>query len=167
MDELFCGAEGDVVADIAIMERYADRSLQLHMPADPDDIDADTLRDRERYCVASFLLGWQPGSTHFSMGKGYAVDQLDEQPVDIDLDLGAPLGLHSRRGDVLQRSFEHGMVYVNVGTEPVTLTFPRPLTRVEQGRSYGSYDEYTLDGEDAVLFLTESFVAAGRSSASG
>lgn len=159
MDELFCGTEGDVVADIEIMQLYSDRSLQMHMPADPDDLDADTLHQRERYCVGSFLIGWQPGSTHFSMGKGYSVDQLSEQPADIDLDLGAPLGTYRQDGDLLLRTFANGMVYVNVGTEPVQFTLPGTFTRVEDRRSYGSYEgDYTLNGNDGVFFLSDSFL---------
>lgn len=165
MDELFCGAEGDVVPDLEIMSQYADKSLQMHMPADPDDLDPDTLRQREGYCVGSFLLGWQPGSTRFSMGKGYSVDQLDEQPKDIDLDLGAPEGMYRRSGDLLQRSFADGIVYVNVGDDPVDVDVPPGHTRVEAGRAYRSDDEtFTLEARSGAFFLTDQALFGGTSS---
>jgi hypothetical protein len=41
-------------------------------------------------------MGWQPGSTYFNFGSSYTTDQLQEQPAEVDLNVGRPTGRYRR-----------------------------------------------------------------------
>jgi Hypothetical glycosyl hydrolase family 15 len=166
MDESFCvdtaGEPKYLTDDIDIMQRYPDKSLQLRARANPD-LDGDDLERLGRMCVGAFMMGWQPGATHFNMGWGYGVDQLDQQPPEIDLELGSPLGGFARDGDLLWRRFENGTVYVNLGDSSAGFRVAEPLVRVEGGEDLGTVDgDYTLDGRDAVFLLDPAVVRPSR-----
>jgi len=160
MDEAFClsgaGEVLDIEADIEIMQRHPDKLLQLRVPSPGGSLDPAERRRLERLCVASFLLGWQPGSTYFNMGTGYGTDQLSQQPPDIDLDLGAPTEAMRREGGALRRRFEDGAVYVNLGTAPVAVELPAPMVQMDAGVAVGTvHGAVTIEAQDAVLFLYE------------
>lgn len=158
MNENFCvdsqGEDHDLVADIEIMERFPDKSLQMRARYDPSTLQGAELERLERLCVGAFLMGWQPNATFLNMGFGYGVEQLSHQPADLDVDLGGPIGAHTSEGDLLTREFAHGWVYVNVGTTPVELAAPEKVVRVEGGVERENVEgPYQLQAKDAVFLL--------------
>lgn len=158
MNETFClSASGDLLdieADIEIMQHHPDKLLQLRTPSPVGTIAPTDQRRLERLCVASFLLGWQPGASFFNMGAGYGTDQLDQQPLDIDLDLGGPTEAMQQDGGARRRRFEHGAVYVNLGTQPVSVELPTRMVEMDGGIAVRSVDgKVTIAPHDAVLLL--------------
>jgi hypothetical protein len=161
MDESFCidgaGELRDVLPDIDVMQNYADKSLQLRASTNPDKVPASRLPQYQRYCVGSFLMGWQPGSTYLNMGFGYSTGQLDTQPAEIRLRLGEPTGQHDQDGDLLARHFDNGVVYVNIGDSGVDVTLPGPMRPANGGR-VGDVVEgaYNVPAHDAAFLLTSA-----------
>jgi hypothetical protein len=115
----------------------------------------------ERYCFANFLMSYVPEHTFvqfklFSnqrVGPQIARNATPEQ----DLDLGAPMAPFARRGTILRRRFEHGWVFVNLGSSSATVSVParvRLSNGGTPGKRFGRGDRYTIPGRDAAFFLT-------------
>jgi len=167
MDENFCvDADGqfhDLEADVAIMEGNPGKRLQLRAAVDPDALDPERLATIRRVCVGTFLLGWQPGASSLNLGRGYGLDQLGHQPPELDANLGAPLGPHTRDGDVLIRPFERGRVVVNLGTEPAGITLPTPVVALTGGGVGPAETGVTVPPGDAAILLEAALVAPAGS----
>lgn len=158
MDENFCtttqGELHDIVEDIEIMERYANKSLHLRARYGPDLAAADRRRV-ERACAGAFLMGWVPGSTYVNIGTSYSVGQLTERPPELSLDLGRPEGSYTRHGDVLTRHFERGVVHVNLGASPAAVDVPPTLERVDGGPGQPvPSGQVQIPPSDAVFLVT-------------
>jgi hypothetical protein len=159
MDERFCISSGtdtgDVRADIDVMQTYTHSVLLMKTNYGPT-VKGDT-RDRlSRYCLGSFLLGWVPGSSYFEFAPGYGAGQLDREPPNQKVAVGTPTTKPSFDGDVGTRSFTHGYVVVNTGTSPATVTLPRALDDVSDGRHVNTYAKgakVTVPPGDARLFV--------------
>lgn len=164
MDENFCiddqGQPHHLIEDIEIMRTYPDRSLQLRAAYDPS-AHSDAERARlQRLCLGVFLMGWQPGSTYLNMGMGYGIDQLDDQPADIGLNLGAPTGPYSASGDVLSRGFEHGWVHVNIGEVAASLPVDNAAVRLADGQVHGAVEgSVAVEPGDAAFLVRADLVA--------
>jgi hypothetical protein len=109
------------------------------------------------FCLGAFLLGWTPGSTFFDFSDGYGIDQLDTQPTELDLDLGAPTAPAAFSGDVGSRAFQRGQVYVNLGNAPAQVKLAADLARVEDRRIIGRFrpgENFTLAPQHAALLIS-------------
>jgi hypothetical protein len=79
------------------------------------------------YCLAGFLMGWQPGSSYFIFHSGYhdtltgGYPEVPEQ----NLQLGNPTESgYQISGSVLSRTFANGWVAVNGGDQAATVKIP-------------------------------------------
>jgi hypothetical protein len=158
LDERFClDVQGSVHAlqeDLDLMERYENRRLFLRTTYH------DRLRqhDRERYgrfCLGSFLLGWQPGLTYFQFGE-VTTDQLYRDIAEMNIPTGPPVEPYRRIGDIWSRTFVNGEVYVNVGERPVRVMLSRTFVRMQGGKDLIRLEEgdtIAVPPGDAVFLL--------------
>ncbi|CAN5269032.1 hypothetical protein BH18ACT4_BH18ACT4_16030 [soil metagenome] len=163
-DEAFCyGTNAEVVlaADIEIMQSNADKTLLLFTDPEGEFTETEIL-DIGNFCFASFLMGWQPGSSYFKFAPGspFGVGQLDELLSEINLNLGAPLGAYTRVGDLLSRTFANGTVHVNHGSSAVAVPITDKLVLMANGAEVATYapgDTFTLQPEEGAFFLRHRF----------
>lgn len=110
------------------------------------------------YCLAGFLMGWQPGSSFLIYHESYADlasggPQLAEQR----LNLGEPTTTgYDTTGSVLSRTFQRGFVAVNAGDETAKFVAPRNGSQYRAGELVGRIGagaELTMPPRSAVFFL--------------
>lgn len=117
------------------------------------------------YCLAAFLMGWQPGSSFFIYHQGYAYGIAD-LPIlpEQDLALGNPTTTgYEEQGSVLSRSFQHGFVAVNNSDDAATFTAPRSGSRYQDGELVGRINSgasVSLPARSAAFFLDSSSIPA-------
>ncbi len=168
MNEHFCingdGSRADLLADVTIMQQYPTKSLQERAGVDPTVIGLPSTNLLARMCLGVFLMGWQPGSTHFNFGAGYDNLQLTQQPAEVNLTLGNPISAMVQSGAMLDRRFEHGTAVVNTGTVDATVTMPTSSVEFRDGVRKSVWrrgSQYTVHPGDAVFFLDASYIGAG------
>jgi hypothetical protein len=159
LDERFCldvdGESNALDDDIHLLSNQPDGEL-LMRTAIPSSTTAEEAANLEAFCVGAFLAGWQPGRSYFQAGRDYTTAQLDAAAPDLSVNLGQPLGPYLRRGDLVQRPFEHGVVVVNLGSSPVSVTVNEAVTEVGGGRVIGQHprgEELVVGGTTAVFLL--------------
>jgi len=159
MDERFClSAHQDVQAitdDIGLMTSEAQKQLYMRTNY-KKSFNAGQRSQFERFCLGSFLMGWQPGSSFFQIGTDYTADQLKAQDPDVDVNLGHPTAPYEQRGDILKRSFANGLVYVNLGSKATPVQLDAPYVEVRGGQVIGTHkagDTVSVPSEDAVYLL--------------
>jgi hypothetical protein len=114
----------------------------------------------ERYCFANYLMSYVPGQTYVQFklfpNQGQGPQITGNGTLEQRLDLGPPRATFHRSGPVLERRFEHGWVFVNVGSSAARISVPAPL-RLWNGGTGGARflrgDGYTIPPEDAAFFL--------------
>jgi hypothetical protein len=168
LNEQFCLEHAEpnpthIRSDIALMQREGGQGKDLLEKVNYDLAhalsDAQLASVRKRwgdFCLGAFLLGWTPGSSYFDFSDGYGIDQLDTQPTELDLDLGAPTAPATFSGDVGSRAFQRGQVYVNLGTASAHVKLAADLARVEDRRIVGQFragDGLTLGPQQAALLV--------------
>jgi Hypothetical glycosyl hydrolase family 15 len=129
------------------------------------------------YCLAGFMMGWQPGSDYYVYHASYADPLAGPYPEvrEQDLELGLPVdaGYSTQdAGDVLYRQFQHGWVALNTGPTPAGFTIPVAAAEFSDGSQIGSAvagGTVELPGRSAMFFLDESYLhpAAGGSTPGG
>lgn len=115
-------------------------------------------RHISRFCLAAFLMGHVPNASFYKAGPGYRVDlgEIDVNALEVDLNLGAPVGNRSLDNLVYKREFQNGLIYVNLEDTQQTVTVPRTLFLGNggvKGQRYNSGDTYTIPPNDAVYLL--------------
>ncbi len=167
MNEQFCtssaGVTYDPLADIAIMAKYPTKSLQERASVDVGLIGLPSTNLLARFCLGEFFMGWQPGSTHFNFGAGYGLEQLDQQPAEVNLNLGNPTAAFVQAGTVLSRRFAHGTVYVNTGPLSAKVTSSQSSVEFRDGTRKSLWrkgSSYTVLPGDAAFFLDSAYVGA-------
>ena len=109
-----------------------------------------------RFCYGSFLLAWQPDSSYYQFGGSVSVGQLDPEVLDeLNVNLGMPTGPVQRTGSLDSRAFDNGTVYVNYGTENVTVSADRPFIEVRTGTAQRrpAGEDVVLEPDDAAFLL--------------
>ena len=124
LNEHFCLQRGEpdaasIRADLALM---ADAAARHKIVLEKVNYPQGSTNNYGEFCLGAFLLGWSPGSTYFDYSDGYGFHQLDTQPRDLELDLGAPTSPATFTGDVGTRSFQHGEVTVDLTTREASFT---------------------------------------------
>jgi hypothetical protein len=116
------------------------------------------------YCVAGFLVGWQPGSSYYTFHAGYSSPPEGQYPVvpEQNLNLGTPLTVdYQTSGGALTRRFQNGYVAVNPTDDTATVTVPEAIVSFADGSAGPRYDAgqtVTLPARGALLALSSSFV---------
>ncbi|MGH9185738.1 MAG: MFS transporter, partial [Acidimicrobiales bacterium] len=169
MDERFClDVHGDVhyiEEDLSLLHGSADSGAQLFMRVNfRADMDPARRPRLERFCFGVFMLGWQPGGSYFDTGGGYTAGHLHDPAGVVLVNLGAPTGPFNRQGDLAERRFEHGRVYVNLGSTPVEVMLPVPLEELGGGgvlTSQGAGSVISVAAADAAFLLDPGFAGTG------
>jgi hypothetical protein len=168
-DEVFCYLDNqdafrpvsELIQDDATYHRLASQgatileSVKVENPAGQADA-----AHIERYCFGHYLMSYVPGHLRIQF-KAYptqgAGPQIQENfTPEQTLDLGAPTADFTRDGQVLERRFENGWVFVNVSDSPQTIALPERLTLRTGGTVGGTYragESYTIAPTDAAYFL--------------
>ena len=124
------------------------------------------------YCVAGFMIGWQPGSDYLvvhrdssselSMNKNPALPLTPSPGVpEIKLNLGIPHGAYQQTGAVYWRTFQNGLVAINPSSVPGAVRLPAAMTQFSNGSMRASYPAdamFTVAPGGAVFFLTNSYL---------
>jgi hypothetical protein len=116
------------------------------------------------YCMAGFLIGWQPGSSFYTLHPGYTFPPEGQYPMvpEQDLNLGTPLTVdYQSSGSALTRRFQNGFVAVNPTDSSATVTVPEPVVSFADGSAgpqYAAGQTMTLPGRGAILALNTTFV---------
>lgn len=119
------------------------------------------------YCVAGFLIGWQPGSSYYCLHAGYGALPSSQYPIvpEQNLNLGDPLTVdYQTQAGALTRQFQHGFVAVNPNDQSVTITVPTALTAFANGSArqhYKAGQTVTLPGHGAILGLNATYLDPG------
>lgn len=116
------------------------------------------------YCLAGFLMGWQPGSDWWIYHQNYNDDLTATYPEEPEqnLNLGLPVGTFAQSGTVLTRRFKNGFVAVNTGDSPASLRLPSSLVQYSgghQGRTYQAGATVALGPRSGLFFLIPGYVA--------
>ncbi len=121
------------------------------------------------YCLAGFLMGWQPGYDFWTYHKTYNVSAKDSFPIlpEQNLALGDPQSPdYQRIGEVLTRRFSHGMAAVNTGDTPATMTLPYEAVSFAGGKPVDTYAAgagVLIAPRSGMFFLTTAYLlATGR-----
>ncbi len=137
LDERFCldvhGAVRGIDADLSLLGQHQDKQLFMRT----NYLDSFPAADRDRYerlCQGAFLMGWEPGRSAYQFGGDYTADQLGKDPPDITVNLGAPIGPYRHNGNLLERAFANGVVFVNPGGAAQQVKLGGPLTEVKGGK---------------------------------
>jgi hypothetical protein len=106
-----------------------------------------------RYGLASFLIG-NRGHGTFEFSADERMPTAESASAIYDIDLGAPLVTHGSVRDyfaqgVFRRGFENGVVFVNAGKRPKTISFSTPL----YSRSGKAYRTLRVGARDAAILL--------------
>lgn len=155
-------AFNSVTDDAALMQQAAQQGKKLF---EITNYQSEARSVYGSYCLAGFLMGWQPGSSFFVYHQGYAygVPSLPVLP-EQDLDLGNPASVdYQTQGSVLHRSFDNGFVAVNVGDKPATFTAPRSGSQYAGGKLVGQIGQggtITLPARSSAFFLDTPSVPA-------
>jgi Hypothetical glycosyl hydrolase family 15 len=116
------------------------------------------------YCLAGFLIGWQPGSSYFTFHAGYGDPPGGNYPAvpEQDLNLGDPLTVgYQVSGAALTRRFQNGFVAVNPTDSSVMVTIPAAVVSFSHGSAgprYAAGQNVTLPPRGAILSLTQSYL---------
>jgi len=131
MNETFCYGEkgnGDITLypladDIALMKSQSALGKRIAQITSSGGTLA--AKKYEPYCLAGFLMGWQPGFNYWVYQTSYS-DAPATLPLFADqgLNLGLPVGDAVQSGNVFTRTFANGYVILNVGTTQATLALP-------------------------------------------
>ncbi len=168
-DEGFClglhsGLNADIPADIGIMQKYSNKKLLLHSNFFPSETPSLDPIKTGRYCLGAFLMGWQPGSSYWQYAVGenaYITDAIQYNLPEEHLNLGNPVGQAQASGQLYQRGFTNGRVYVNLGGSPQTFSLPAKLIQYQDGKQLATYNsgaKVTLSGQSAAYFLSDAYV---------
>jgi hypothetical protein len=118
------------------------------------------------YCLAGFLMGWQPHSSYYVYHSDYR-DQLAGPYPEIpeqNLDLGLPLTpAYQQRGSLLYRRFQHGLVAMNIGSAPANFTAPTAAAEFGDGSQRGVIQAgqgVRLRPLTATFFLTDDYLCS-------
>ncbi|MGH9244206.1 MAG: putative glycoside hydrolase [Acidimicrobiales bacterium] len=167
LDERFCldvhGETHYIEDDIALLSENRTDELFMRVSFRPGT-DMSQRPRLERFCFGVFMLGWQPGYSYLQIGTDFSTNQLRELTDDLYVNLGNPLGPYQRRGDVAERQFEHGMVYVNLGPSPTAVDRPATLAEVDGGRvvaDAGAGGSIELAPNDATILLDPALAGTG------
>lgn len=155
-------AFNSIVDDAALMRQIAAEHKKVTEITNTYDSDART--PYGRYCLAGFLVGWQPGSSYFTFHPGYTQPPDGSYPdvPEQDLNLGKPLTVgYQTSGSALTRRFQNGFVAVNPTDRSTTVTIPETavsFTNGAAGPHYTAGQNVTLPARAAILALTASFL---------
>lgn len=74
-----------------------------------------------RFAYAAFLMGHQPGASFFKFAVDdfYTTSELEDDPPEMQIDLGVPTEFYQADGMLLSRRFERGEVGLNLGATPI------------------------------------------------
>lgn len=149
------------IDDAAIVKQAAENKKKIFEITNTYGSSAKTtLAD---YCLAGFLIGWQPGTSYFIYHTGYkdlltaAYPECPEQ----NLALGTPRADYKTDGDLITREFTNGFVAVNPTDSELRVTVPDPIVAFQNGKEAGRYaagTTVTLPGRGALLGLNLPFV---------
>ena len=92
------------------------------------------------YCLAGFLMGWQPGSSYYVFHAGYS-DPLGRGYPEVgeaNLQLGDPTGAFRADGSTFSREFDNGFVAMNTGARATTVRAPFAGQRFADGVPKGA-----------------------------
>lgn len=149
-------------ADAAIMKSVA--AQRKIVTENTSTYQTSTKQKYGDYCVAGFLIGWQPGSSYFDFHAGYGYPPAVHYPLcpEQNLNLGDPLSTdYDATGNVLSRRFQNGFVAVNESDSSAQVTVPMDLERFANGSAAGRYSagqSVTLPPRSALLGLNATFV---------
>ncbi len=116
------------------------------------------------YCLAGFLMGWQPGYDYWVYHQNYVRDTTTMAPTlaEQDLVLGNPLSKdYQMRGNVLTRQFQNGMAAVNTGDAPAATTVSAAMVAFADGAPtarYAAGARITLAPRSGLLLLSRAYL---------
>jgi hypothetical protein len=161
----------DLPADVELMRAFAGRGRGVIEVTDYRSWpEAKTYAD---YCLGGFLIGWQPESSYYIYHANYhdplvgAYPEIPEQ--DLDLGLPATEG-YGRRGNLLYRRYQHGLVVVNAGDRPASFTAPAAAVAFKNGHQAGwvkAGTQVSLLPRSAKLYLETSYLCPRASGPGG
>lgn len=114
------------------------------------------------YCLAGFLMGWQPGYNYFVYHAYYTDKLADGYPeiAEQNLNLGLPTSQFVQHDNVLTRTFQNGFVAVNIGNSPGSIGLPSDLVEFRNGTKVGAFAKGTttvVPSQSGRFFLTAAF----------
>jgi hypothetical protein len=147
--------------DLALMKQIADKNKKV---LEITNYQASAKRSLGDYCLAGFLMGWQPGSSYYIFHTGYSDPISSGYPEvpEANLALGRPTasGYHTD-GSVLSRQFENGFVAVNTGGQSADVRVPFAGVRFADGAPQGnlvSGQTVKLGAHDALYLLSHKYL---------
>ena len=149
----------EILEDIALQITYgAQQKIILQKTNYRDTLSGSKKEQVSRYCLGSFLLGYQPGYTFYKFGPSYNTrdSEIEENALEIDLNLGQPEGRYQQASTVFKRKFENGWVFVNMEQTPNTITIPEPLVLMNRGQVGPRYEPgqtLRIPANDAAFLL--------------
>lgn len=151
-----------LIDDIALMRQIGAQHKKVTEITNTYNSDAKT--PYGQYCLAGFLIGWQPGSSYFTFHPGYSYPPNGTYPSvpEQNLNLGNPLTAdYQSSGPALTRKFTNGFVAVNPTGTPTTVTVPAEVVAFKDGAAgttYSAGSSVTLSAHGALLALNHAFV---------
>ncbi len=123
-----------MLSDITILQQAAAQNKRVF---EITNFQNDAFLKYGSYCLAGFLMGWEPNHGFWAYHRNYSDPLKGPYPYlpEQNLNLGNPTGSYSRSGSLLSRSFQHGVVAVNLGSTPVSYHPVQRCRRVLQRRA--------------------------------
>jgi Hypothetical glycosyl hydrolase family 15 len=151
-----------LVDDVVLMQQIAAQHKKVFEITNTYNSAAKTALGQ--YCLAGFLVGWQPGSSYFTFHPGYSYPPDGSYPVvpEQNLNLGNPLTVgYQTSGTALTRRFANGFVAANPAGSPTTITVPADVVAFKGGSAGDTYpagSSVVLPAHGGLLALNRSFV---------
>lgn len=115
------------------------------------------------YCLAGFLMGWQPGFSVWSYQTNYDDPLLNGWPelAEQNLNLGDPSASYIQKENLLTRDFENGFVMLNMDSKStLSLNAPEALYQYKDGKRIAEVaegDTISIPPMSGYFFLKQSF----------
>ncbi len=168
-DENFCiSGNGidttNILADINILKNYGSKFILLHSSYNTK-LPIANIASVGRFCHAAFLMGWVPGASQhkFALGSYGSATLTDYELPELSLNLGHPTANYKQVGQLLSRTFDNGLVFVNLSSASATFKLPVSASLEQNGKllkSYAKGASYALSGQSSAYFINQSAVMA-------
>ena len=146
--------------DLSVMKQIADEHKKV---IEITNYHTQINRVYGDYCLAGFLMGWQPGSSYYVFHAGYtdALNHGYPEVAEANLALGKPTEDYRTNGATYSRQFANGYVAVNTGAKPSTVKVPFAGQRFGDGGPKGALkagQSVQLGAHDTLYLLSNSYL---------
>lgn len=148
--------------DINIMHNFASKGKGVIEITDTRG--SSVKQPYANYCLAGFLMGWQPGQDYYMYHISYHDPLTGPYPEipEQNLNLGQPVTSgYSQTGNVMYRNFQNGIVAVNVGANAANFAVPAAVTEFKsglQGSSLSAGTTVQLAPRSAKFYLSNAYL---------